>query len=461
MTDPLRLLADQLFQAAQRIERDDAADALTGPEARDPAGHHRKRRERAGASRARLLGHSRSLRSVIIALAALLGMTAVTLAATGVILTGTPVRPEEVLNPRLGEGLPAHGGSRLLPLRVSDPAGGLPWGMRVVHTTRGELCLQVGRLQNGELGELGVDGAFENDGRFHPITAAALPSDALDGQIFGVPYLASATATCLPSGEAFIVRHPGVDRSAAAKPPARNAPPADLRDIYYGVLGGQALSVTYRLHGRVVTVPVQHSLGAYLIVVDARGGIGGYGGANVGIPGELAPTAPLTAITYELHGRLCERAVGLRPGVEGHVVHPCPLPSSSPQARAAQGPYVPIHAQVETSHGVVTGVEVNFTAPYAVTSARQAYLVGVRERACAENGQGAREAVQASGAVGERLAQDVHRGSQVKVRLPDPFGSPCNPQRQLQLQVSYSDGSAPPVSVGNVEISEPPGTRPR
>jgi hypothetical protein len=106
-------------------------------------------------------------------------------------------------------------------------------------------------------------------------------------------------------------------------------------------------------------------------------------------------------------------------------------------------------------------VEVSFTAPFAVTSARQAYLVGVRHRACTTNGAGAREAVQASGAVGERLAQDVNSGSQVKVRLPDPFGSPCGAQRQLQLDVSYSDGSGPSVSLGSVEIRQPPGTRPR
>lgn len=87
--------------------------------------------------------------------------------------------------------------------------------------------------------------------------------------------------------------------------------------------------------------------------------------------------------------------------------------------------------------------------------------MGVRQRACAANGAGAREAVQASGTVGERLAQDVQAGSLVQVRLPDPFGNPCNPQRQLQLEVSYSDGSGPSVSLGSVEIREPPGTRPR
>ncbi len=461
MTDPLRVLADQLFEAAQRIEQRDAADRASRSAPRDPAARHGERRGFARARRARLLVYARRLRPAIFAFAVLLAITAVALAATGVILTGAPVRPEELQNPRVGEGLPAPGGSRLLALRVSDPAGGLPWGMRVLHTTRGEQCVQVGRLLSGKLGELGVDGAFDDDGRFHPVTAAALPGDALGGRIFGIPYLASATATCLPRGEAFMVGHPGVDRSAAAKRPARNVPAGDLRDVYYGILGAQAVSVTYDIGGRLVMIPVQRPLGAYLIVVSAGRRPQGYGGANVGVPGELAPIAPLTAITYRLNGRLCERAAGLAPGAAGHVAHPCPLPSSSPKARAAKELSESIHAHVETSHGVVTGVEVSFTAPYAVTSARQAYIVSVRQRPCSANRPGARPVGRGSVTVGARTAQDLDSASQVKVRLADPFGSPCNPQRQLRLQVSYSDGSAPPLSVGSVEISEPSGARPR
>ena len=48
---------------------------------------------------------------------------------------GEPSRGRPSAN--AGIGIPAPGGSRLLALRAPDPQGGLPWGMRLVHTTRG------------------------------------------------------------------------------------------------------------------------------------------------------------------------------------------------------------------------------------------------------------------------------------------------------------------------------------
>ena len=110
------------------------------------------------------------MRRLAIACVCLLAMTTVALAATGVILTGAPVRPEESLNPNVGIGIPAPGSSQLLTLRIPDPEGGLPWGMRVVRTTRGEVCLQIARVLGTQLGALGIDGEFHNDGRFHPIS---------------------------------------------------------------------------------------------------------------------------------------------------------------------------------------------------------------------------------------------------------------------------------------------------
>ena len=47
--------------------------------------------------------------------------------------------------------------------------------MRIEHTTRGQLCMQVGRVDGGRLGELGVDSAFGSDGRFHALPATVLP----------------------------------------------------------------------------------------------------------------------------------------------------------------------------------------------------------------------------------------------------------------------------------------------
>src|SRR5271167_4763453 len=74
------------------------------------------------------------LRVALIAAIAVLAGATIALAATGVILTGTTVRPSGPVSPTAGLGVPAPGGARLLSLRVADPGGGLPWGVRVVHT---------------------------------------------------------------------------------------------------------------------------------------------------------------------------------------------------------------------------------------------------------------------------------------------------------------------------------------
>src|SRR5579871_5870534 len=123
-------------------------------------------------------------RSLLLAAFALLGTCAIAFAATGVILTGAPVRPQELQNPNAGIGTGAPGGASGILATAPDPEGGLPWGMRIVHTTRGEACLQIGRLESGQLGVLGIDGAFANDGRFHPIPVNALPRDVYNHTAF-------------------------------------------------------------------------------------------------------------------------------------------------------------------------------------------------------------------------------------------------------------------------------------
>ena len=94
----------------------------------------------------------------------------------GLIQLGAPAKLPFSLdgNPREGSGALVPGTVRMLPIAAPDPAGGPDWGMRVLSTTRGEGCLQLGRLLDGKLGALGQDGAFGNDGRFHelPVSAA-------------------------------------------------------------------------------------------------------------------------------------------------------------------------------------------------------------------------------------------------------------------------------------------------
>jgi hypothetical protein len=208
------------------------------------------------------------------ALALLLVTTTIALAATGVILT---VQPSSLLNPVLGAGMPLPGQSRLLPLRVPDPDGGLPWGLRVVRTTRGLVCVQIGRVQNGQLGELGIDGAYHDDGRFHPVGPGVLPTyagGASEGGLLserGSCVLADGDVT--GNGEAWGSAVAGefwdVSENAAFALERPHGPLQTRRDITYGILGPHAVSVTYRSGGALRTERVVPDVGAYLIVQPA------------------------------------------------------------------------------------------------------------------------------------------------------------------------------------------------
>ncbi len=89
------------------------------------------------------------LRVAVVAVLVALVAVAVAVAAGG--LFGSPVAPEEHLTPTTGWGVPIRSSVRLIPISAPDPAGGLPWGIRIMHTTRGLGCLQVGRLEGGQL----------------------------------------------------------------------------------------------------------------------------------------------------------------------------------------------------------------------------------------------------------------------------------------------------------------------
>jgi hypothetical protein len=76
-------------------------------------------------------------------------------------MTGT----REIISP---ETFSPSSGDKTIRL-VQPRQGGLPWGLRTIQTHRLQACLQIGRLQSDQIGALGQDGAFANDGRFRPI----------------------------------------------------------------------------------------------------------------------------------------------------------------------------------------------------------------------------------------------------------------------------------------------------
>lgn len=231
--------------------------------------------------------HSRAL---VVVLAGLI-VAGPALAAVGLLRTGSSVGPVVPPTPTALDGVAIPASIRLLSLRVADPGGGIPWGMRLIRTTRGVLCVQVGRVAFGTVGALGRDDAFANDGRFHPfspnyeqgpscVTPDAHGNGFVNVAEYGVPasgLLAAATGSGCRARQAPPRQLPAALRRAielrrrragAARAQPRLCPSADVRQIDYGLLGPDAVSITYQAsNGRLVTTPTSGQDGAYLVVV--------------------------------------------------------------------------------------------------------------------------------------------------------------------------------------------------
>jgi hypothetical protein len=327
------------------------------------------------------------------AIAVVLGMAggAIALAATGV-LSGSPVKEQGRLSPNAGFGLPAPGGSRLLALRAADPEGDLSWGMRLVHTTRGEICVQVGRLDGNQLGQLGIDGAFHDDGRFHALAPDVLPQ-----------YSDSGDVSCVLDGQIAIGGWPSGDRSAAPNSPelTRLKPTAkDLRSISWGLLGPHGISITYRTTAGVQTRRVAPETGAYLIVSAVSRvprNLGSLGAGEV-LDGwtsghEVAAQIPyrigvpdgtghfVIAATFRFGSFTCSIGHG------APVTTSCPMPAPIPMSAfdPTRSLHRPVHVNTVLQSPAACRkaflldpcyrAEVEFRAPYAVRSAGSEYTI--------------------------------------------------------------------------------------
>lgn len=425
----------------------------------------------APASRSAARFQLRGLRLALIAFVCLLTSATIALAADGVILSGAPVRPEGRLNPSVGEGVPAPGASQLLALRVADPEGGLPWGMRIVRTTRGEVCVQIGRVENGQLGELGIDGVFHGDGRFHPLPADVLPETSRVG-VKASDEDATEAVSCHLAGQVVAGEHIGVERSAgAADGSERKRPLNELRNIYYGMLGAPAVSVSYKAGKTDRSLEVLQPLGVYLIVRRAAPKeLEGSGGESLGSEGNLPASAPLTAITYRLGGKLCQRGPALAPGGVERVDDPCPEPHwSSAGNVASPNLHRPLQVRLTAAGRRVMGVQLSFTAPFAVSSAKEDYFVRIPMIACNRDVAPGKIGV-ARGYSGWALGRNVTRGSTVthKFSSSELFSGQCGDRRHLEtvsrrsarIEVVYSRyQGAVPVVVGSVLVRLPVGMR--
>lgn len=284
-------------------------------------------------------------RAPLISLAVALGLAGAAL-ASGVIRFGAPAPKSPVqlfTAPRTGDGALMPGTVRMLAVSTADPAGGAPWGMREFATSRGLGCIEVARLERGKLVALGQDYAFGNDGRYHELSAASGGAgfgdwcSALDqyhrlyiNQMWGGQPASAWQSRCYAPGSP-----PGGHR-----PHEPACPPADERNLYFGLLGPDAKSVTYTLEGRRHTLATSGPEGAYLIVTRFTPGqlLSG-----VGTGGVVPVDGPITEIHYR-DGATCH--ITSRSWIGG--AYAC-----TPSLRVPVG-YVPpqalsyTHAQVQT-----------------------------------------------------------------------------------------------------------------
>jgi hypothetical protein len=218
------------------------------------------------------------------------------------ILSGEPVKPPAglKLDPKSGLGV-VVGAGKIFDVQPPDPAGGPPWAMRYVKTSRGFGCVQVGRLVDGKIGVLGRDGAFNDDGKFHELGADVRQhgfdcrqTDAAGNAFLAINHTVPASATlgdgCINGNE--------------------KCPTEVLRRVIYGLLGPDAAAVTYLdANGQTVRQPVSQPEGAYLVVKPETSDRPNPGRFSVG----TVPVSGLTGIEYK-DGSVCKIGNPRRPG---------------------------------------------------------------------------------------------------------------------------------------------------
>ncbi len=234
-------------------------------------------------------------RSAVVNLALIVVSVAVGLTATGVFKRGTTLGSSTPATPGAREGVAIPSTAELLAIRTPDPAGGLPWGLRVVRTTRGLTCVSLGRVDYGTVGVLGIDGAFGDDDRFHPLSLNYLVNlgcDVTDAAGHGfvnvglrdVPASGlwgerpTSVGGCAPTPAAAAVSTAVARRfreHSADVSPQAVCPAADMREVYFGLLGPDAESIRYLLpDGAQRSLRVMKGSGAYLIVLPLTAGAG-------------------------------------------------------------------------------------------------------------------------------------------------------------------------------------------
>lgn len=361
-------------------------------------------------------------RTPVIVLVAMLVISGGALAAGGVIRIGAPAETRgSSFEAQRGGGI-VKGTVRLLPVSTPDPAGGQPWGMRVLSTKRGEGCVQVGRLLGGKLGAVGQDSSFHDDGLFHEfgldMFGAKRSCSLLDGNdrlfinavVGDIPasaWVGWARNGCAPSTAG------RYERLAENGKPYPVCPQADERNLYYGLLGPAAKSVTYVIDGHAHTQPTAGPEGSYLIVT--RASPTQLFNFNAGGTQDVVPVdGPITELHYR-DGATCHLTqrswIGGKYACTPSMKVPVGwVPPRTPAPTAAQVAS-PLHVRlIRGSNGGYEAV-LRFTSRVAIRDARSSYTVQWHEQGQPPQVQSFQPPKPAFPAVGQTMTARLGRGS--------------------------------------------------
>lgn len=335
--------------------------------------------------------------------------------AAGVFQTGTPITTQPGYAPvaNHGWGAPVPRSYRVLALRMSDPAGGPAWGLGLFRTTQGLVCPAVGRIVAGQLGALGIDSAFADDGRFHRLLPAAsifldcAPPDA-SGHVFlsGAGWLVSASGEVAPDSalaERPACRFPG-DLSRGPRCAA-----SAMRSVFYGFLGPDALTIQYTYRGVRHVERVTGPDGAYLVVLPAPAAASS---RRAQLAGLVEP--PTTIHVAYRGGRSCAIA-GLDCGLVGYQPGPLRMPPRSSVTTTATARF---HASLVV--GLLPSgpaITISFDARVAITNTRYSYTVRLRR----PNTSACRAALEHTGGgvpLVKATSGTVRAGERVTLALP-------------------------------------------
>lgn len=199
-----------------------------------------------------------------------------------------------------------------------DPQSGPAWGVRTYQTRNGMTCVQGGRTEAGVVGAIGIDGAYGGDMRFHPFALTRVDGlgDCVPNDAHGHAFINVATVNSGASAG----QQPCLQHDVAL--PREHCSATALRDVYFGLLGPDATSITYvGAGGRQVVQHTRGRDGAYLVVRPLAPGscnrasrqrLGGPSSCNYDAQGEMLGatlrSGEITAVSYR-DGHVCHLPV--------------------------------------------------------------------------------------------------------------------------------------------------------